>query len=716
MSSEHNEIQSLAASASVRFGGFSFDRETNLLFEQGEIVNLSPKACELLAAFINEPNKVISKTELIDKVWPDTFVEESNLTHHIASLRKCFGPDNDFIETIPKKGYRFRAPIVQREVDVVVVTEERTTLIEFEENESTTANQPKMAIAIGVVVATLILSVAFGAWSLLGRSLAVQTSDSEVILSVPGNINSYDISSDGKMIAFAWNKDKQNTSNIFVQMIGSGEPLQLTSTDNDISPTWSPDGKTLAFIRRSKGSSAVFYIAALGGGERKLCDLNSELAQNLTWSPDGKLLAVVDSPDTSTKLRGISLIDAENGQITVLTRPPTDSFGDFIPIFSPDSSAVAFRRDDSVNSSIVTISTSGDNAQSLLTETTTVQSIFWGRSGSQIIYSAKRGAMTELFTVSPNGSAAPTLIANLGTQVAFVAIDETRSSIYALNRTKDVNIWQAKLSEDRQSLIDDSKLIAGPRIDEYPAYSSDGRRIAFVSDRTGSEEMWIVNSDGSNERRLSDLKGPVIATGEWSPNDTMLSFHSSVGPNMDIYYINTATGSTKQLTNGGKQFARNWSRDGKWVYYAKIDGEDTDLWKVSVETGESILVIPSANAGLESHDGRSLYFVRFNQGGVWKMDMATGATEAILDDSHFRGASRSVFTPAKDGFYILDRERKPEPLYEYFDLATASITKILSSGSSTGFSVAISPDGSTWLNARTDYAANEILRISTSGL
>lgn len=650
----------------------------------------------------------------MDLVWPDTFVEESNLTHHIAALRKALDGEN-LIETVPRRGYRFRAPIEQAVADVVVV-EERRTLIEFEETEARTTRLPTKAIATGALIAFLLVSVAAGAWWLMGRSIVVRSNDSEVILSVPGNIYSYDISDDGKMITFAWNKDKPNTTNVFVQMIGSGEPLQLTTGESDGSPTWSPDGKTIAFIRRSKGSSSVFYIAALGGVERKLCDLNSDLAQNLTWSPDGRLLAVVDAPDTSTKLRGINLIDAESGKTRVLTRAPLNSFGDFAPSFSADSQTLAFRRDETANSKIVAISTSGNDENEIVTETTPIQSILWSNSGDQIVYSTKHGAMTELYAVSPNGDSPPVPIANLGTQVASVAIDETRNSIYALNRNKDVNIWQSKLSEDRQSLIESKRLIAGPRVDDYPAFSSDGGRIAFVSDRSGTDEIWVVNSDGSNERRLSELKGPVIVPGEWSPDDTMVSFHASVGPNMDIYHINTATGSTKKLTNGGKQFVRSWSQDGKWIYYAKIEGEDTQLWKVSIESGESILVVESANAGVESQDGRSLYFVKFNEGGVWKMDLATGSTELILDDSHFRGVARADLEPSRKGFYIIDRERKPEPFYEYFDLATGTTARLMTNSGSAGFANAISPDGSTWLNSKTDYAANEIMRVRVSGL
>src|SRR5262249_560348 len=99
------------------FGSFRLDAAERLLSRDGEAVPLSPKAFDLLLALVERQGRLIEKDELMKLVWPDTFVEEANLSYPISLIRKALGPDvepQQFIETVPKHGYRFIAE-VQRE-------------------------------------------------------------------------------------------------------------------------------------------------------------------------------------------------------------------------------------------------------------------------------------------------------------------------------------------------------------------------------------------------------------------------------------------------------------------------------------------------------------------------------------------------------------------------------------------------------------------------
>lgn len=121
------------------FAGFVFDANEKLLRRaSGEYVSMPPKTCELLAFFIENAGRLISKDELLEKVWAETFVEESNLTHHIAVLRKALeeSAGSKFIETVPRKGYRFVVPVVPQDKFEIVVTERGQTRIVEEEIDS----------------------------------------------------------------------------------------------------------------------------------------------------------------------------------------------------------------------------------------------------------------------------------------------------------------------------------------------------------------------------------------------------------------------------------------------------------------------------------------------------------------------------------------------------------------------------------------------------
>ena len=100
--------------ASSQFGPFLIDVGERMLRRDGEPVPLTPKAFDVLVALLEKPGQLISKEELLQKVWPDTFVEESNLAYNIFALRKALGDtaeNSRYIETVPKKGYRFRASV-----------------------------------------------------------------------------------------------------------------------------------------------------------------------------------------------------------------------------------------------------------------------------------------------------------------------------------------------------------------------------------------------------------------------------------------------------------------------------------------------------------------------------------------------------------------------------------------------------------------------------
>jgi len=98
-----------------RFGPFELDLEQRLLLRAGESVPLTPKAFDTLAVLVERPGKIVDKTELLKLVWPDTFIEENNLTQNISALRKAFGNES-YIETIPRRGYRFLAGVTDSPV------------------------------------------------------------------------------------------------------------------------------------------------------------------------------------------------------------------------------------------------------------------------------------------------------------------------------------------------------------------------------------------------------------------------------------------------------------------------------------------------------------------------------------------------------------------------------------------------------------------------
>ena len=157
------------------------------------------------------------------------------------------------------------------------------------------------------------------------------------------------LSPDGSHLAFSWTRDGDaRNGDIYVQLIGAGTPLRLTTDPaDDRSPAWSPDGRHIAFLRCLGSEPGVFTVPALGGPERKLqataCSPSTqEEGRSLDWSDDGKLLAFSDK--TSADGFSIFLLSIETLEKRRLTFPPVEHQADLRPAFSPDGRSVAFAR------------------------------------------------------------------------------------------------------------------------------------------------------------------------------------------------------------------------------------------------------------------------------------------------------------------------------------------------------------------------------------
>lgn len=126
---------------SYEFGEFRLDAEQRVLLRQGKPVTITPKALETLVVLVQHSGRIVNKEELIKAVWADTFVEEANLARNIWTLRKALGDEDTnhrYIETVPKRGYRFVAPVtelpienadvlIQRRIRARIVSEELET-------------------------------------------------------------------------------------------------------------------------------------------------------------------------------------------------------------------------------------------------------------------------------------------------------------------------------------------------------------------------------------------------------------------------------------------------------------------------------------------------------------------------------------------------------------------------------------------------------------
>lgn len=170
------------------FGAFKIDLSERLLFRENIPLSLTPKAFDTLLALVESPGRILEKDDLMNKVWPDTVVEENNLTQNISALRKALGQsaeERTYIETIPRRGYRFVATVRERweEVPELIVRERTKSTVIVEEEEETDV-RPGLLPALGpakvaIISAFVVLAIASSAYYLHTRSNTAEGSSDQ---------------------------------------------------------------------------------------------------------------------------------------------------------------------------------------------------------------------------------------------------------------------------------------------------------------------------------------------------------------------------------------------------------------------------------------------------------------------------------------------------------------------------------------------------------
>ncbi len=432
------------------------------------------------------------------------------------------------------------------------------------------------------------------------------------LTSYPGTELSPSFSPDGSQVAFSWNGDRQDNFDIYVKLIDRVEYHRLTTDPaRDMFPAWSPDGRTIAFAREG----AVYLITPIGGSERKLADVR---AADIDWTADSRSLIVSGRTPTNSRLLRISV---DSGTITELTSPPGEGLGigDFRLAVSPDGLQVAFIRAPTAGSAdVYQMPVTGGDLRRLTQNEGWMSGLTWTADGREVVYSAlgslRRRSVESRFDspakrvegVDPVGATGPAISRRTPGSPVRLAYERV---------VLETKVW-VKDTQDPSAPA--RKLISWTKSDENPQFSPDGRRIAFLSDISGSDQIWIANSDGSNPLRLTSLSPGLTNSPRWSPDGMRIVFASIQNNNRDLYSISVDGTSLRQLTKEPFHEGRpSWSRDGRWIYcYSDRTGR-TEIFRIPAEGGEaSQLTTDGGHESFESPDGKLLYYEDYGNKGL----------------------------------------------------------------------------------------------------
>jgi Tol biopolymer transport system component/DNA-binding winged helix-turn-helix (wHTH) protein len=596
------------AVAVFEFGPFVLDPAKRSLLRDGAPQALTPKAFDLLALLMEHRERVVSKDELLKTLWPDAFIEESNLAQHVFLLRRALNGDAEgpeYIATIPRRGYRF----------VAQVSERREEHIPEQIPTAPAAASPLRTRIPWVWVATA-LAGAVVLSALLARGALTRpqdgTENSRVIpvVAQAGVQGFPSISPDGNFVAFAWTGPQNaGPADIWIKAVEGDALRQLTATsDGEGQPMWSPDGRQIAFLRNRHG---VFVMSSLGGSERNVAISGSMLG----WTPDSHSLLVRDRVGQTPF--GIFQIDLETGTRRQLTQAPS-GIGDWTFDVSPDGTMLAFVRYERPGVSDVYIAPMvGGDANRRTDWGLPMSRVVWTADGQELIYAVDEGGAQTLFRIPASGPRPERGRRALHVSAVGPSLSRAAAGQFArlafISRREDVGLRLVDLVAPRKGDVFQNveRFADSTRIELPGSFSPQGDRIAFASNRSGSLNVWVANHDGSGARQLTSFTAADLMIGNWSADGRQLVIDASENGNSDLYRVGVDSGQVSRLTvESSIEMNGQWSRDGRWIFFSSNRSGVPQVWKMPAAGGPAV---PVTKAGglepQEAPDGRTIFYL-----------------------------------------------------------------------------------------------------------
>ena len=597
-----------------RFGVFEVDTRRLELRRSGTVVKLREQSFRILIYLLEHPCDIVTREELRRVLWPsDTYVDfDHSLNTAVMKLREALGDSTGtplYIETVPKRGYRFIAPVSQSEATRNETTTEilkAPSLIEATPATETTLLEAPAAlrrrgISIALIGSLVGLVLLIAAGALLFKRAHANHAEQQAglnsssfqivpVTTATGNAIFPAFSPDGREIAYIWDGEDRRRYDVYVQLPGAEKPLRLTySKSGQIGPpAWSPNGSQIAFGRCDGVNDGVFVVPALGGDERKLTTAGClfTLPNALAWVEGGNGMLMIDrcSPNGSFELVHFSLSTGEKKCLTDSHSLDGTSSGYDLAL-SPDGETVALTRVGTVCCNIYTIPVSGGTPYLLTTDTKTdcwtvndlgCGGFMWTPDGKSVVFASRRSTLSSLWEVSANGG-------GVERETKYPAIGSFSKDGLRLVYSEERNgeppaIWQAELASVGGPVVGSRKLISSqyPEMSAQP--SQDGAQLVWMSVRTGTGQIWARSVSGKGELQLTHGDFGT-GTPRWAPDGKWIAFDGGATDGSEQVFVIDAEGRNYHSISTGPSdnVVPSWSRDGKALYFAS---DRTGVWQV----------------------------------------------------------------------------------------------------------------------------------------
>ena len=657
----------------------------NRISVHGHVTQVEPKVMQVLMLMASRPGAVISREIFLDTVWAGTLGDDYLLNRAVSELRKILDDDAQsprYIETIRKSGYRLVAPIAPARVAAAVATPAPPAT-----EPAPPASVPPAAardrralyalVAAGIALAGIAAVLLLRPWQGDGVARGYEVLP---LTSYVGREVEPALSPDGSRVAFIGD-GVNGAFDLYVKTVGNEDVLNLTrSPEAERFPLWSADGRSLLFARMDTDGVAIMRVSTLGGGLARLFTVaDATDIRGMSLSPDGTQLAYASRASTGSSYR-ITLAALDGSNRRIVSNPPPGKLGDIDPRFAPDGHALVFARAvNEVTKDLYRTDLNGREPARLTFDNRKINGLAWSPDGERLLFTSSRAGMYGLWSAKPDGSDLQPVA--LGSENVHQPATATGVEAIAFEQwTHRSRLRQIDLHQRAEP--DAASAVESTRWDSNPAWSPDGERIAFASNRSGPHAIWVSRRDGHGAVQIANFGGAFIDNPAWSPDGKLIAFDGSPDGQVAIYTVPPEGGTPRRITSGpGDSRNPSWSRNGAWLYF---ESNRSGEWRIHAQPTAGAPVAVTAGPGInarESADGKHLLYNKPDAPGLWrqaKSDLrnSTVRSEALLiADLQPEDAGR--WAPASTGIYYVRRTPDGTPSIALFDAGGASTTDLV---------------------------------------